>query len=99
MDDLYIMANIANAGTDSRRVYYSSQINEIMEEIEQDIMRDKARQAARAEGARAVYIARQERNKRFREQKVRRHYRMLEVACGLVVVVIMFCISFLGSVI
>lgn len=92
MDDLYIMANIANAGTESRRVFYSEEIASIMAEIEYQANREKELRQARAEGEKAVRAA-QERRRIFRlERKAKRQETCISLALGIIFTALMFLI-------
>lgn len=92
MDDLCTMANIANAGTDSRRVFYSEQIASIMAEIEQKQARERLHRQAIAEGRAAVRVAQERRRIHAAQRKAQRHMKHIALISALILSLAMLLI-------
>jgi hypothetical protein len=97
-NDLYIMASIANAGTESRRVFHSMEIESLIAEMEQDAARERERREARLEGEKAVHIAQERRRVHLLERKAKRHDSLIAAVAAVLFTLAMFLIPSLASV-
>lgn len=97
-NDLYIMASIANAGTESRRVFYSMEIESLIEEMKRDAARERERREARLEGEKAVHIAQERRRVHLLERKAKIHDSFIAVVAAALFTLAMFLIPSLASV-
>ena len=97
MDDLIIMASVANAGTESRRVYYSAEIASIMEEIRQKQEKERIHRQAIAEGRAAVRVAQERRRIHAAQRKARRRTNTIATLAGVIFALIMLVLPGLVS--
>lgn len=99
MDDLFTMASVANAGTESRRVFYSAEIAELVAEIEHKAQKDKELELAREEGRRAVLLAQRKRREHKRDHQAIVRWRIRSAVAGIGLILFVFFISALPTII